>query len=144
MILRIATFADEKLLLDWRNDETVRMNSSHTEIVSADSHRFWMAMVMNDTQMALYIAEVDGIPVGQGRIERAWKAISKKMDCGLIGYSIGKEYRKKGYGKLLATELVKLAKGMHDYPRVMCRIKRTNMCSVAVAIKAGVDHIELF
>jgi RimJ/RimL family protein N-acetyltransferase len=144
MILRPATFADEKLLLNWRNDQTVRAVSTNTLEVSEESHKAWLLNIMRDNETQLYIAEVDGIPIGQGRIERAWKAISKKMDSCLIGYSIASEYRRQGHGVQLVTKLVNLAKNTHGYSTVSCRIKRTNMCSVAVAIKAGVHTIELF
>lgn len=143
MILRPATFADEKLLLEWRNDPTVREVSSHTAEVSAESHHAWLAKVMNDNDSFLWIAEVDGVPVGQGRIERAWKAISKKMDTCLIGYSIGKEYRGKGYGKQLVELLVKEAQSA-GYLTVGARIKRTNERSVIVALRSGIQAIEFF
>jgi RimJ/RimL family protein N-acetyltransferase len=144
MILRPATFADEKLLLNWRNDQTVRAVSANTLEVSAESHKAWLLNIMRDNERHLYIAEVSGIPIGQGRIERAWKALSKKMDAGMIGYSIVAEYRGHGHGVELVTKLVNLAMHTHGYATVSCRIKRTNMCSVAVAIKAGVHTIDLF
>jgi len=143
MNLRPATIDDEKRLFDWRNDPAVLSVSSVSASVSQESHHYWLTKTLADDSVWVFIAEVNGAPVGQGRIERAWKAISPKMDTALIGYSIGKEYRKKGYGKQLAALLVRQAKGM-GYQTVGCRIKRTNMCSVAVAIQAGVNSIELF
>lgn len=143
MNLRQATFDDEKLLLEWRNDPTVLAVSSVSDRVSAEQHHQWIARALHDEFVYLYVAEVDGVPIGQGRIERAWKAISFKMDTAIIGYSIASEHRKKGYGKQLAYALVKQARAKGFY-MVGCRIKRTNMCSVAVAVKAGVNTIEFF
>lgn len=144
MKLRPATFADEQLLLNWRNEPQARANSSYPGEILPESHKAWLSRIILDTETYLYIAEVDGVPIGQGRIERAWKAISKKMDHALIGYSIDANERGKGYGKQLAEKLVNLARNTHGYGLTMCRIKRTNMCSVCVAIHAGVNTIELF
>lgn len=144
MILRPATFDDEKLLFDWRNDPSVLETSSSGMPCSIEGHHAWMNRVMLDNETFLYIAEVDGLPVGQGRIERAWKAISPKMDSCFIGYSIGKEYRRRGYGTALVRELVRIAKTERGYHTVGARIKRSNMASVIVAIVAGVNSIELF
>lgn len=143
MNLRPATLDDEKRLFDWRNDPTVLAVSSVSVPVTLESHHYWLTKALNDDSVWIYITEVDGVPVGQGRIERGWKAISPKMDTAMIGYSIDKQERGKGYGKQLVTLLVRQAKGM-GYQTVGCRIKRTNMCSVAVAIQAGVNSIELF
>lgn len=143
MNLRPATLDDEKLLFDWRNDPTVLAVSSVSVPVTLESHHYWLAKALQDDSVWLYIAEVNGVPVGQGRIERGWKAISPKMDTVMIGYSIDKHERGKGYGKQLVTLLVRQAKGM-GYQAIGCRIKRGNMCSVVVAMQAGVNSIELF
>ncbi len=144
MILRPATFADEKLLFDWRNDPTVREVSSNTQEITPHGHAKWLARLIANTDGAqLYIAEVDGIPVGKGQIERAFKVYAFTMDTGMIGYSIQKDLRGRGYGFQLAKLLVEQTKAM-GYATVGARIKRTNLCSVHVAIAAGVQAIELF
>lgn len=144
MKLRPATIADESLLLEWRNDPQARANSSYTGEVTQDGHHAWLKRILLDNETHLYIAEIEGVPVGQGRIERAWKAYSKKMDSAAIGYSIDVNERGKGYGKQLVEKLVNLARNTHGFGLVMCRIKRGNMCSVKVAIQAGVNTIEFF
>ncbi len=144
MIIRPATFADEKLLLYWRNDPTVLAVLPDSTPLSEERHKRWLVMMLTGhDDSLLYIAEIDGVPIGQGRIERAWKAISRKMDSCLIGYSIGEEYRGKGHGHRLAEMLVFQAREV-GYSTAACRIKRTNTLSIEVARKAGVDVIELF
>lgn len=144
MKLRPATFADESLLLEWRNEPVTRANSSYTGEITPDGHHVWLQRVLLDHETHLYIAEIEGTPVGQGRIERAWKAYSKKMDSAAIGYSIDANERGKGYGRQLVEKLVNLAKNAHGFGMVMCRIKRGNLRSVKVAIQAGVNTIEFF
>lgn len=144
MKLRPATLADEAILLQWRNEPLARANSSYTGEITPEGHCAWLHRIMLDNDTHLYIAEIDGTPVGQGRIERAWKAYSRKMDSAAIGYSIDVNERGKGYGKQLVEKLVNLARNTHGFGLVMCRIKRGNMCSVKVAIEAGVNTIEFF
>lgn len=144
MKLRPATIADESILLEWRNEPQARANSSYAAEVTPEGHHVWLQRVLVDPETHLYIAEIEGVPVGQGRIERAWKAYSKKMDSAAIGYSIDVNERGKGYGKQLAEKLVNLARNTHGFGLVMCRIKRGNMCSVKAAIQAGVNTIEFF
>jgi RimJ/RimL family protein N-acetyltransferase len=143
MILRPATLADEKILFDWRNDPTVREVSGNTAEISADSHGAWLHRMVMGQEAWLYIAEVNGLPVGKGQIERAFKHLSPKMDTVLIGYSVQRDLRGNGYGIELATLLVQVAKGF-GYPTVSCRIKRTNERSAIVAMRCGVNAIELF
>jgi RimJ/RimL family protein N-acetyltransferase len=145
MNLRPATVGDEKLLFDWRNDPSVVMMLHEPKPVTPEEHGKWLRriLLMDHYEIRLFVAEVDGIPVGQGRIERSWKTLSPKMDTCYLGYSLGKEWRGKGHGVELVTQLVTLAKA-YGYATVACRIKRSNMCSVAVAIKAGVNAVEIF
>ena len=144
MNLRVATFADEDLLLSWRNDPVVRVNSINTQIISRESHYDWLTKIINSHDTHLYIAEINGAPVGQGRIERAWKAISKDLDQALIGYSVEENYRGYGHGKELAKLLVHAAISLHGYTTVLCRIKRSNTKSLSVAVSAGVHVVEFF
>jgi RimJ/RimL family protein N-acetyltransferase len=143
MILRAATFADEKILLDWRNDPTVREVSGNVAEISAESHRVWLHRMITSQEAWLYVAEVNGLLVGKGQIERAFKHLSPKMDTVLIGYSVQRDLRGNGYGMELAALLVQVAKGL-GYPTVSCRIKRSNERSVIVALRAGVNAIEIF
>jgi UDP-2,4-diacetamido-2,4,6-trideoxy-beta-L-altropyranose hydrolase len=145
MNLRPATVADEKLLLDWRNDPTVVEMLHDPRPITPQEHGKWLRriLLMDHCEMRLFVAEVDGVPVGQGRIERSWKTLSPKTDTCHLGYSLGKEWRGKGYGVELVARLVGAAR-VHRYATVACRIKRTNTRSVLTATRAGVDVIELF
>jgi RimJ/RimL family protein N-acetyltransferase len=77
------------------------------------------------------------------RLDRGWDALALTMDSCLIGYSIVPLMRGRGFGTRLAAELVARAKEI-GYLRTMCRIRRTNLASIACAASAGVHVIELF
>lgn len=147
MILRRAIEKDELLLLEWRNDPSVLAISCNALPVTPENHHQWFMKILsfqNENEVFIWIAEVDGIPVGRGQIERAYNMLSLKTDACMIGYSIGRDHRGKGYGKQLVAELVKLAKDVHGFATVICYIKRTNLCSAHLAITCGVNTIELF
>lgn len=145
MILRPAIEKDESLLLEWRNDPSVLAISRNALPVTPENHHQWFRKILSfQNEVFIWIAEVDGIPVGRGQIERAYNTLSLKTDACMIGYSIGRDHRGKGYGKQLVIELVKLAKDFHGFATVICYIKRTNLCSAYLAITCGVNTIELF
>lgn len=140
--LRSARPGDSKLLFDWRNDPDVIAMRANTAPSTWEEHERWMRFITKNDDVEVYIAELDGLPIGQGRVERCFKALSPKMDTCLLSYSIVKECRGQGYGKQLVQLLTAI--GKQRYATVSCRIKRTNFSSVAVAMKAGVNAIELF
>lgn len=140
--LRSARLDDSKLLFDWRNDPDVIAMRANIAPSTWEEHERWMEFIMRNDDVEVYIVELGGLPIGQGRVERCFKALSPKMDTCLLSYSIAREYRGQGYGKQLVQLLAAI--GKQRYATVSCRIKRTNFVSVAVAMKAGVNAIELF
>ena len=140
--LRLATRADSDLLLTWRNDPEVIAMRSNLRPDTQEEHDRWFNFVLSTSDTEVYIAELDGVPIGQGRTQRCFKALAPKMDTCLLSYSIDKDYRGQGYGKQLVALLAALAK--QRYLTVSCRIKRTNIRSAVAAMRGGVDAIELF
>lgn len=143
VILRATRLDDAPLLLTWRNDPDVRAVVSSSKELNIEEHVAWLSWKLNCRDAWLYVAELDNLPIGQGRIERSWKALSPKMDSVHIGYSIAQEYRGKGYGKQLVQLLVEQAHAL-GFATVNARIKRGNLKSLIVAMQAGVNSIELF
>lgn len=89
--MRLATIADRKLLYEWANDSEVRANSFASQEISYETHMEWFHKKLNDKQSDIYIYEIDGVPVGQVRLEY------KEKDT-IISYSIQRDYRNQGYG----------------------------------------------
>ena len=77
--------ADADLLLEWRNDPVVREQSFTQDVIRLDQHIAWLARRIGSCQFQ--IAEVDGVPVGQVRV-----------DNGEVSYSVAAEFRNRGYG----------------------------------------------
>lgn len=141
--LRSATLDDSDLLFAWRNDpDVIAMRSSNLP-ETRQAHDRWMSLMLSGQEVVeIYIAELDGVPIGQGRVERTFKALSPKMDACLLSYSIDAAYRGQGYGQQLVTLLTAI--GRQRYATVSCRIKRTNTRSLLAAVHGGVNAVELF
>ena len=106
LFLRKVTMADAKLLLDWRNESSVRNNSFHSEIIAYEDHVNWLTKKIADPSEIMQILMLGDTPVGQIRL-------SKDNEGFEISYSLDKEFRGRGYGKeiirLAERELLKLS-----------------------------------
>lgn len=133
LYLRKATESDMELLFEWANDETVRQNAFNTASISYEEHKAWFSRMMADENVVQYILMNDDTPVGQIRL-------TIDGSKALIGYSIAKEERGKGYGK----EIINLVKGnvKQDYAQVdklIGKVKPNNQPSLFCFEENGFD-----
>jgi UDP-2,4-diacetamido-2,4,6-trideoxy-beta-L-altropyranose hydrolase len=98
---RHAEFKDAEMLFKWVNDSEVRNNSINKEPVKFNNHIEWYKQKLNTDCTRIYIMEYGGSPVGQVRFDK-WKG------CWLIDYSVAKEYRGLGFGKILIQRSINL------------------------------------
>ena len=52
LFLREVTKADAKLLLEWRNESSVRENSFHSEIIAYKDHVNWLSGKLEELMLA--------------------------------------------------------------------------------------------
>jgi RimJ/RimL family protein N-acetyltransferase len=67
--IRLATAADEKSLLAWRNHPSVRATSRDSQLISSDVHQRWLQGVLADESRCLLIGETGGDPLGVVRFD---------------------------------------------------------------------------
>ncbi|QHG73087.1 GNAT family N-acetyltransferase [Ensifer adhaerens] len=125
MDLRKATIEDAKLLFDWRNDQRTREMSRETLELAWENHVSWLATRLQRDDHGVYIAEINGVPVGTIRI-----------DHDEISYTVAPEQRRKGVGEAMLLEAKKA------FGQKVAEVKRENMASVKIAERAG--HIVKF
>ena len=97
---RKATLADTKIYFDWANDSCVREQSYKSSIIDFENHKKWFeAKIADDSCIFLIFQSQKNENIGQIRIQK------DDQNQALIGISIAKEHRGKGY----ATEMLLLA-----------------------------------
>jgi len=92
--LRLVKWSDIDLLYEWANDKEVRNNSFNTSIIPYNDHKHWFDNCMQDENTVIYLLFDTELKIGQIRVD----CTEQKAK---INYSISKEYRGLGYGKII-------------------------------------------
>lgn len=115
---------DAELLFQWKNDKVTIENSITKRGVSMEEHLKWLEGIVDNPMRQLYILDVDGVSVGQLRldIEKLTKAekgiesgeeesvsVNEEYIVAEISYGLGAEHRGKGLGKVLLEQAELLA-----------------------------------
>lgn len=134
--LRNANAEDAKLLFAWANEETVRTNSFSPEPIRYDNHVYWLENKLQAVNCRIYIAEEEGVPVGQVRVDMNGNRAG-------IDYSITKEYRGKGYGSAMLAELERILRAECPFiDTLAAQVKHDNRASKRVFEK--LDYTEAY
>ena len=131
--LREATSEDRDLLFEWANDPVVRMNSFHSDPISYEEHKNWFNRIMNDENSLQFIMMEEDKSIGQIRLTIC-------DDEATIGYSIGIQYRGKGYGHIILELIADEIKNSYPEIRTLnAKVKPDNIASNALFEKAGYE-----
>lgn len=63
-LIRIVTFEDLPLILEWRNSDRVRMVMNNKNIITWEEHVQWFSQVLQDETKEVFIAEYNQQPFG--------------------------------------------------------------------------------
>ncbi len=129
MTLRPATEDDATRLFDWANDPSTRAVSFHAEPIPWDTHVAWLRKKLAERACRLFIAEADGEPVGQVRLDAA-------DDRATISVSIAKAHRGRGLGVAAIRAATAHAEGIDAF------ILADNTSSVRAFERAGFTFAE--
>jgi RimJ/RimL family protein N-acetyltransferase len=127
MILRRATLRDSALLLAWRNDPETRKASHSMESVAQTEHHSWLKASLSNPNRKLFIAEVNGIPVGTVRADY----LSGEWT---LSWTTAREARKRG----VAREMVALLVEEIREP-IRAEVKAGNVASSKIAELVGMQ-----
>jgi RimJ/RimL family protein N-acetyltransferase len=93
IVLRPARPDDAPRLLEWANDPATRAASFDRAEISWPEHVAWLAAVLADPDRRLWIADEEGVALGQVRIDRApegFGVVSIGLAPGARGRGIGR------------------------------------------------------
>jgi RimJ/RimL family protein N-acetyltransferase len=130
--LRPATLDDAKLLLEWRNDPSTRSQSLDSNVIELEPHVAWLSRRLDDpVNCRVYVAERDGAPFGQLRVERVAAA------QGIVSVSIAAAARGVGLGVELIESGTQRAAAELTLTQVTAIVKENNLASLRAFTKAG-------
>jgi RimJ/RimL family protein N-acetyltransferase len=123
---RQADLKDAEILFKWVNDSEVRNNSINQEPIKFNNHIEWFNQKLNSDCTRIYIMEYGGLPVGQVRFDK-WNGYW------LIDYSVAKEYRGLGFGKIL----IQLSVNLFTNCILLAKVLNSNIASAMVFKSCG-------
>lgn len=125
MKLRLATIDDAALLFGWANDPETRAGSHSTEPIPWETHVAWLERVIADPDRRLWLGVVDGVPVGQVRLDR---------DDGheVISTTVAPDARGRGYSEPMMQLACEQA-----HEDVLAEIRTDNIRSLRMCAAIG-------
>lgn len=131
-VLRPANEDDEALLLEWRNDpETRRQSLQQAPVTTAEHARWLRERLARRSECRIYVAEVDGAPVGQARVDRVGD------DRGEISVALSAASRGRGLGRALIAKASQAAVADLGVRTVTAIVKSQNAASLRAFEAAG-------
>lgn len=126
---RKATPDDARLLFDWRTDPVTQAASKSTDSIVFSDHVAWLAASMDDPNRALFIAEIDGAPVGTTRADLDGTVTE-------ISWTVAPNCRGQGIGSRMVSEFIQTIEGT-----VVAEIKSQNIALIRIAEAAGLKLV---
>ena len=136
--LRIMTYADTELIVNWRNSDAVRKNFIYQALFTVESHENWIkTMVETGKVVQMIICECGtDRPVGSVYV----RDIDKTHQKAEYGIFIGEEdARKKGYGTAAAKLMIRYCFEELGLHRLFLRVYADNAQAIRSYEKAGFE-----
>lgn len=133
MHIRTATYEDSSFILEWRNDDTTRQMSISQEKISFESHSKWYSKALSNPALEIYIAEIDGNPIGMCRLDLYDEGIE-------ISINMAPSARGAGLGRKFISQVC----DKHRGKPITARIKAENAASIKAFESAGFSKSGLY
>lgn len=122
---------DCNLVYKWANDEEVRKNSFNSGKINYENHVKWFEKKLMSDNSLMYICYNDNVPAGIIRLDI-------EEDCAVIGFSVDKDFRGKGYGTTMLLLLEnKLKESNMPITKLVGQVKHSNLSSQKVFEKVN-------
>jgi RimJ/RimL family protein N-acetyltransferase len=121
---------DRDRLLAWRNEPSTRRWFLNPGRVRRADHARWFASRLTDGACRMYVAERDGVAVGQVRIERTRRGAE-------VSFSVAPPARGQGIGPLMLARAARRAARDLGASRLFAYVVPSNVPSAIAFLKAG-------
>jgi UDP-2,4-diacetamido-2,4,6-trideoxy-beta-L-altropyranose hydrolase len=128
--LRAARADDASLIRDWRNDADTVRSSAIARPVSDAEHARWFAATLTDAQRRLWLAEENGVPVGQVRVDF-------NGDAGVFSIVVAPEHRGRGVGQAMLRGALAEVEREGGATRLVALAREENLASIHAFEQAG-------
>ena len=125
LVLRPAEMEDAEHLHAWRNDPDTRRASRDQSEIEFDSHLIWLKESHENPDRRIFIAEMDGIPVGTVRSDLSDGVFE-------LSWTVAPDARGQGIGK----RMVALHAAQIEGP-IRAEVRIGNVASVRIAEHVG-------
>lgn len=126
MKLRLATYEDWEMLLQWRNDPETRLNSITQLEIKEEDHKTWLKTILTNPDRELYILEKGNRPVGTIRSDRRQEGVY------MLSWTVAPAERGKGYGTKMLEVFLEGRDGKY-----LAEILEDNTSSIRMVEKNG-------
>lgn len=133
--LRRTTLEDCRFIYDLRNEETVRQNSFHSEIIPYEQHEQWFAKKVKHPMVRMYILMFGEERIGQVRVDIEGEDAE-------ISYALCDEARGHGYSKWMLSETERQLTGEGCCSHLIGEVMRENIASRRIFQSLGYDETE--
>lgn len=135
---RRAVLSDSIIYYNWANDPEVRVNSYDSKEIKYEDHLKWFkSKIEDDTYFLFIFNNSEQQQIGQIRIQ-----LETGNDA-LIGISVAKEHRGKGYAKEMLKNAADYFLEIYPCKILNAYIKSTNISSKFSFEKAGFELKEI-
>lgn len=135
LILRRTKPEDCDFLYDLRNEESVRKNSFHSEVIPYQQHKLWFEKKIAHPKVRIYILMLREERIGQVRVDIEKQAAE-------ISYALCKEARGHGYAKWMLRELEEQLKKEGCCKYLIAEVKCENLASRKIFQALGYEEKE--
>lgn len=131
---RKANKGDLEFIFNLRNEEAVRLASFNSDPIDFEVHSKWFPKILASDSSVIFIAELDGKPIGQVRFDFMGDDVAE------VNIAVTQNYCGKGHGSKILKESAK--KFFNDSPvikKLYALIKPDNKSSIHAFEKAGYE-----
>ncbi|MBJ7596043.1 MAG: GNAT family N-acetyltransferase [Candidatus Dormibacteraeota bacterium] len=121
---------DVALLFQWRNDHDAVRFSVSGRAVTLDEHEAWLARRLRDPATRLWIAEEDGVAVGQVRLD-------VDDDTGTVSIAVAAGQRGRGVGSAILQAMQAGVLSTGAVTRLRALVHPDNSVSLRAFTRAG-------
>lgn len=131
-VLRKMEESDLPIVLNWRNDERVRVNMYTDHVISPEEHAAWWARESDNSASRLLIAEIEGSAIGVVIFTK----YTGKAGIATWAFYAG-ENAPKGAGSQMETAALDYAFGVLQVRKLECEVLSFNKSVISLHLRHG-------